>query len=452
MDLYRTGLAFPRLFYEPSAYLFVVSHTRHYRFIPGGRQQYRVFGLSTPAPSLGLVVATPHKALQEARLKKGVFLLGVIVTMLLIAFCFFASSICIVVVLASFTAILADPAVQFLERFRFPRYLAATVVVLAGAVALSLVAYGSYIKLSNLSNNVGTYAERIRELISPINKRIQHVRDSAGLVIHETAPQQVPELRIRESTPWATYLARGVGSMGGAVMIAAVLPFLVFFMLIVREKLYVSFKAIAGSRLDVDLFLTKIKNLVLGYVIGNVLVGSFLAAVSVLIFWQSGLKSALTLGIVSGVLNLIPFLGLVLALVVPLVAGLVQFHSTTQFVIVIAGVTILHLIAANLLLPRFVGSRLDVGPVAATIGLLFFGWLWGIPGIFLAVPLTAVLKVLADSDPGMAHFSNLLARNPRRFLRRRTPRVSDLESAVEAEASQLDVRPCQDRNPLRPHG
>jgi predicted PurR-regulated permease PerM len=110
-----------------------------------------------------------------------------------------------------------------------------------------------------------------------------------------------------------------------------------------------------------------------------------------------------------------------LALAVALVAGIVDFHSTTQFVIVIAGVSVLHLVAADLLLPRFVGARLDIGPVAATIGLLFWGWLWGIPGIFLAVPLTAVMKVLADSDPAMAHFSNLLARNPRRFLRKSRP-------------------------------
>jgi predicted PurR-regulated permease PerM len=116
---------------------------------------------------------------------------------------------------------------------------------------------------------------------------------------------------------------------------------------------------------------------------------------------------------------LIPFLGIVLAVSVPLIAGLVQFQSTGQFLLVIAVVSALHLISANFLLPRFVGSRLDVGPVAATIGLLFWGWLWGIAGIFLAVPLTAIMKLLADSDPSLARFSNLLARNPRIFLLRR---------------------------------
>jgi len=190
-------------------------------------------------------------------------------------------------------------------------------------------------------------------------------------------------------------------------------------MLIVREKLYTAFKALAANRLDIDELVTKVKGLVVGYAIGNVWIGALPAVISIITFWKVGLKPAVALGIVSGLLNLIPFLRIVLAVSVPLIAGLVQFQSTGQFLLVIAVVSALHLISANFLLPRFVGSRLDVGPGAATIGLLFWGWLWGIAGIFLAVPLTAIMKLLADSDPSLAQFSNLLARNPRIFLLRR---------------------------------
>jgi predicted PurR-regulated permease PerM len=69
--------------------------------------------------------------------------------------------------------------------------------------------------------------------------------------------------------------------------------------------------------------------------------------------------------------------------------------------------------------PRFVGSRLDIGPVAATIGFLFWRWLWGIPGLLLAVPLAAFVKLLADLNPALAQLSNLLAREPQRFLVRK---------------------------------
>ena len=376
----------------------------------------------------------PQVTLTDACLKQAVRMLTLIGILLAIAFCFFASSICIAVVLAAFMAILADPAVQFLERLRIPRYLAAALVVLAGAAVLSILVYGSYLKLSAFSDNFETYADRLRELIAPINDRVQHVRDSAGELIHETTAKGRTEVRVRETTSWATYLARGVGSIGGALIIAGVVPFLVFFMLNVREKLYTAFKALAGTRLDVDALLFKIKNLVIGYAMGDIFIGGILSVASIIVFWKVGLKPAVTLGIVSGLLNLIPFVGLALAVAVPVIAGLVQFHSTGQFLVVIGVVSVLHLVAANLLLPRFVGSRLDVGPVAATVGLLFWGWLWGIPGILLAVPLTAILKLLADSDPALAHLSNVLARNPRRSLRKKMPQPETVAQAAMKKA------------------
>jgi predicted PurR-regulated permease PerM len=373
--------------------------------------------------------------LTEMYLKQGVRMLTLVGVLLLIAFCFFASSICIAIVLAAFMAILADPAVQFLERLGVPRSLAAGLIVLAGAVLLSALVYGSYVKLAAFSDNFGVYADRIRELIAPISARVQHVRDTAGELIHEMAPKGGPELRVRESTSWATYLVRGVGSVGGALVIAGVVPFLVFFMLIVREKLYTAIKAFAANRLDVDALIMKVKGLIIGYAIGTIWIGAVISAISIATFWKVGLEPAMTLGIVSGLLNLVPFLGLILAVAVPVVAGLVQFHGTGQILVVIVVVSALHLIAQNFLLPRFVGSRLDVGPVAATIGLLFWGWLWGIAGILLAIPLTAVMKLLADSDPSLAHLSNLLARNPRRFLRRKP--VPAAQTVPEAALKKL---------------
>lgn len=380
----------------------------------------------------------PQPTLTEIYLKHAARMLTLVGVLLAIAFCFFASSICIAVVLASFMALMADPAVQYLERLRLPRTLAAGLIVLAGAAVLSVMIYGSYIKLTEFSDNFDVYADRIRELIAPISARVQHVQQSAGELVKDATPAAAKgsrEVRVWDPTAWAAYLARGVGSLSGALVIAGVVPFLVFFMLIVREKLYTAFKALAANRLDIDELVTRVKGLVVGYAIGNVWIGALMAVVSMVTFWKVGLKPAVALGIASGLLNLIPFLGIVLALSVPLIAGLVQFESTGQFLVVIVVVSTLHLISANLLLPRFVGSRLDVGPVAATIGLLFWGWLWGIVGILLAVPLTAVMKLLADSDPSLAQLSNLLARNPRRFLLRRKLTAGENRAQPELKKS-----------------
>jgi hypothetical protein len=74
---------------------------------------------------------------------------------------------------------------------------------------------------------------------------------------------------------------------------------------------------------------------------------------------------------------------------------------------------VLHLVSANLLIPRFIGSRVNIGPVAATVGMLFWSWVWGAVGLLLAVPLTAFVKLVADCNPSLIHIPNLLAETPR---------------------------------------
>src|SRR5215475_6131722 len=95
----------------------------------------------------------PQPTLAESYMRQGARILTLIGVLLLVAFCFFASSICIAIVLAAFLALLADPAVQFLERLRLPRFVAAGLVVLAGALAMTLLAYGAYAKAAEFSDN-----------------------------------------------------------------------------------------------------------------------------------------------------------------------------------------------------------------------------------------------------------------------------------------------------------
>jgi hypothetical protein len=115
----------------------------------------------------------------------------------------------------------------------------------------------------------------------------------------------------------------------------------------------------------------------------------------------------------SGFLNLIPFLGVVLASIVPLLAATLQFSTAGPFLIIGLTVVSLHLLSANLLIPKFIGSRVNIGPVAATVGMLFWSWVWGAIGLLLAAPLTASVKLVADCHPALLPISNLLAETPR---------------------------------------
>jgi predicted PurR-regulated permease PerM len=131
-------------------------------------------------------------------------------------------------------------------------------------------------------------------------------------------------------------------------------------------------------------------------VVGNFLLGLIMAIVSSGVFWQMGLPYPLLAGPLSGFLSLAPYVGLPLALIPPLLAA-VALNKVSVYVLVLIAVVLLHLIAMNLLYPKFVGARVHLNPLVVTFSLMFWGFLWDAPGLLLAIPLTAALKAVCDN-------------------------------------------------------
>jgi predicted PurR-regulated permease PerM len=138
-----------------------------------------------------------------------------------------------------------------------------------------------------------------------------------------------------------------------------------------------------------------ISSMIRSFIVGNVLVGLFIGGISTAIFGIRGLPYFYFIGFNSGFLSLITYLGVVLALVPPIITGLGRLHSTGVLAVVLT-VFSLHLFALNVLYPKFLGSRLQLNPLAVTVTLLFLGWLWGAMGLVLAVPITAAAKIVFD--------------------------------------------------------
>ncbi len=341
-------------------------------------------------------------------------LLFILVTGLLTVFGYYASSICITVVLAGFLAILFDPLVVKLERLHIPRSLATASIVLAGIGLIGLLGYALYGRAMSFAEELPVYASTIQQTIAPISRKIQNFQQSAGNLTNDIHPtKKVPEVRLQESPTWPDYLVRGVGSVWGALIIAGVVPFLTFFMLCTKDQMAVRTNGLFSSRIDAARFITNLNQMIHGFVAGNLIVGSVMALATTLVLWVVGVKSAIPLGIASGLLNLLPFLGLIASLALPLAAALLQFSTPGPYIVITLTILFLHVVSANLLIPKFIANRVNIGPVAATVGILFWGWLWGVMGLLLAVPLTAFIKLAADLHPSLCHLSNMLALTPR---------------------------------------
>ena len=276
-------------------------------------------------------------------------LLFILVAGLLTVFGYYASSICITVVLAGFLAILFDPVVVILEKLHLPRSVAAAGIVLAGMSLVGLLGYVLYGRAMSFAEELPVYASKIQQTIEPISKKIQNFQQSAGNLANDVhATKKVPEVRLQESPTWPDYLVRGVGSVWGALIIAGVVPFLTFFMLCTKDQMAIRMDGLFGSRIDAARFITNLNQMIRGFVAGNLIVGSVMAVATTLVLWSLGMKGAIPLGIASGLLNLLPFLGLIASLALPLAAALLQFNTPGPFIVIILTILFLHVVSANL--------------------------------------------------------------------------------------------------------
>jgi predicted PurR-regulated permease PerM len=350
---------------------------------------------------------------QPRPLVRVVALLWVVVIAIIVAFGFFASSLCITFLLAGFLAILLDPIPSYFQRLHVPRLLSSAVLVISGMLLVTLLVYVSYSRATAMIDNMPEYADRIRDAVKPLTQSIEKVQRSAGSITAAAPSKRVQEVRVSETPAWPSYLIRGVGSAWGAVIVGGLVPFLMFFMLVRKSHLYDWLANAFGEKMNVPQFTSRLTKMVRGFALGNLIIGAAMAAITVAVFYQLKLQGAVPLGIASGFLNLVPFVGAILAAALPLLASTLQYDSAGPYLIILLTVFALHLVSSNFLVPKFIGSRVNIGPVAATMGILFWGWMWGVMGILLAVPLTAFVKLVADCHPSLIHISNLLAETPR---------------------------------------
>src|SRR5260221_14050054 len=119
---------------------------------------------------------------------------------------------------------------------------------------------------------------------------------------------------------------------------------------------------------------------------------------SSLFFWVLGLDYPILLGIVSGVLNMVTYIGAVLAWLPAFMLAGTNWQPIGWFLLIAGVLTGIHIFALNLIAPQLVGKRLRLNALAITISLLFWRWVWGGIGLLLAIPITATLRVVCDHN------------------------------------------------------
>jgi predicted PurR-regulated permease PerM len=308
----------------------------------------------------------------------------------ILGLCYWGELVLAVMLVSVLLAFILAPVMELFIRFQLPRGLAAAVAVILLLTLIVGLAYYSSNQAIIFVQDLSKYAHIIREKISQVREQAE----SLGETEPETPTKAVSS---SSGTNWEDLLTRGFGSLSQALLAASFVPFLVYFMLSwqhhVRSATVMLFSLENRNTAYVTLGL--ISAMIRSFMVGNLLIGLFLGTASTIAFGILNLPFFYFVGFISGFLSLVPYLGVVLAMAPPIFVSMGHIDSGNAVVIVMI-VLGLHLIALNVLYPKFLGNRLQLNPLAVTIALLVWGWLWGAMGLVLAVPITAAMKIVFD--------------------------------------------------------
>jgi predicted PurR-regulated permease PerM len=330
-------------------------------------------------------------------------------------------------------------------RIRFPRSLASFVVCSFALALLYVIGLGAYSQLVGLYDELPKYGQRIGDVVDGVQQKIAAMEDQTYkvvvparqrqeeerrkrqeqalaaarkgkkgalplMVVTPAAPGAVPEVRIlQESTPIGDYIYSRLSSLYQVLLMSSFIPFLVYFMLSWRDHINRSFLQFfhGEDRLIAARSVQGIADMVRAFVVGNFVLGILLALISSTLFWALRVPYPMLVGPLSGMLSLVPYIGLPLAMIPPLFAAL-PLNAVPVYALVVVTVAMLHLVALNVLYPKIVGSRVHLNPLVVTFSLMIWGFLWDAPGLLLAIPLTAGIKAVCDNVRGLRAFGKFL--------------------------------------------
>jgi predicted PurR-regulated permease PerM len=325
----------------------------------------------------------------------------IIAAAIVFAFLYFASDVVITLLLAVLIAYFLDPVVGVFERIHIPRALGALVVLFAVTAMFAGVGYLVVARANQFLDDWPRYSGLLRHVTTAFDRQMTTVEKGVEAISPagdkgRTSPRTVEPPPVRE------WLLRGVGSLYSILVVATFVPFLVFFMLAAKPRIWkATIELFPDEHRDrVRAALDEVSSMLRSFVAGNALIAIILMLLSWGFFLMIHLNYPFLLGCVSGLLNLVPYLGAVLAWVPPFLIGLAQWNTIGPYFGVAAMLTFLHFVGLNVLMPAIVGRRVHLNALAVTAALLFWGWMWGAIGLILAIPITAAVKVICDHSEG----------------------------------------------------
>jgi predicted PurR-regulated permease PerM len=335
--------------------------------------------------------ASHHHVTYPFYAKATIFFIGffALFTMLYIA-----QSIIVPLVFAIIIAIVLHPVVNFFIRKKINRVIAIAITLFL--TFLVLAAFGALLisQATRFSESWPILADKFNGFLNQTITEASGYFDINPQKIHAWITKTQGEL-IKSGT---AAIGRTLVILGNGVMVLLLLPVYIFLILFYQPILLEFIHRLFGTnnQSQVSEIVTQTKTVTQRYIIGLVIEAVMVATLDTIALLILGIDYALLIGIIGGLLNVIPYIGGIVAVALPMMVALGTKSSPLYALYVLAAYYLIQLVDNNYIVPKIVASKVKINALFSIIVVIAGNALWGIPGMFLSIPLLAIVKLICD--------------------------------------------------------
>jgi len=344
-----------------------------------------------------------NKLTEESRpypfyIKATVILFGLILFFFVL---YILHDILVPVAFAFLIAILLNPLNSRLEK-RLPKSLAIFCTLFLAIAAVTLIFYFLSMQIASFSESIPALKAKS---VAIVNDLQQWLRLHFGMSIQKQAEMVKNALEGGQ-----IYVGQTLNAILGITSVLVLIPIYVFFLLfyktLILDFLFQVFSEKNSLRVAEILAETKVS--VQSYIMGLLIETLIVSAMNSAALLALGVRSAILIGVIGGILNMIPYLGGLVAIAIPILMATITSEGYTTQLAILGAYLVIQFIDNNILMTRVVSSRVQINALVSIIVVLMGGALWGVSGMFLSIPFVAILKIVFDRVDGLKPWGSLL--------------------------------------------
>lgn len=333
--------------------------------------------------------------------------LGIIVIFLVVWVLIIGRTIILPFMIALFLTFILDPVVSLLTRWKIPVSLAVFLTILFAFIILYLLGMLVYANVQNFVEKFPEYEVQLRESLGNFSVNFEQW---FGKPLTLQGWEEINWLDTLQSLSIPKRVLTSVGTF--VTFVLKMLLVIIFIAYLLSGKRYISKKIyLAFPENQAKRIVTIIENVtdqVQKYIGAKTLVSFITGVISIIIFYAFGLDFAIFWGFIIFLFNYIPNIGSIIASLLPVLFSLLQFGSIPVAFWIMISMIILQLSMGNILEPRLMGRTLNLSPLIVILSLIFWGYIWGVAGMILAVPILATLTIIFENIESLKPLSVFL--------------------------------------------